>query len=567
MSSPSTRCPLSRAALTVALKAAVATGAVLSLTACGVDVDDSGGYPSGGGDPYAPSGSAGPGPGADAGSVPEDEWFDDSSYDPGGSAAGGSAAGEGDDILEPEPPPVDQSGEQYEDPGANPFVETARDRFATFAIDVDTASYSLMRRDVNAGLLPVPEGVRVEEYVNFFRYGDAPPAEGEPFPFAIHLDARPSPFGAGLELLRVNLTGRDVDVAALKPANLIFLVDVSGSMQSSDKIGLVQYTLTELAGALRPSDTIGLVTYAGEVRVALPPTPVEDLDDILAAIESLSAGGSTYGEGGIRLAYDTAAQGFRQGGINRVILCTDGDFNVGLTGDALIELIEQERERGITLSAIGFGSGNYNDATMEQLADRGNGNYAYVDSVREADRLVKRDLSGMLQVIAKDVKIQLELNPEVVEQYRLIGYENRAVADQDFANDAVDGGEIGAGHQVTAFLELRLTEGARTPEPGLVPAGLVTARVRTKDPDGVQSRETAAELTMSDLASTFDDASDDLRFGIAVAETAEILRGSPHVDAAPHLDAVLDMARGAAGQDPDRREFVGLLERIAGMMP
>jgi Ca-activated chloride channel family protein len=264
--------------------------------------------------------------------------------------------------------------------GYNPPTVTAEDSLSTFAIDVDTASYSLMRRDVNGGVLPVPEGVRVEEYVNYFRYGDAPPAAEDDFPFSIHLDARPSPFGAGLELLRVNLTGRDVDREALKPANLIFLVDVSGSMQSPDKIGLVQYTLTELTGQLRPSDTIGIVTYAGEVRVALPPTPVEDRNDILAAIDGLTAGGSTYGEGGIRLAYDTAAQAFRQGGINRVILCTDGDFNVGLTGDALIELIEEERDRGITLSAIGFGTGNYNDATMEQLADRGNGNYGYVDS-------------------------------------------------------------------------------------------------------------------------------------------------------------------------------------------
>lgn len=549
------------------LSRALLTLAALNAAACGVDESaDSAAYPNGAGDPYA-AGSGAPGPGAagaDAGYVPEDEWFDDTSYGAGGSAAGGAGGGA---AFEEPPPPPDHSGEQYEDYGANPFVDTAQDRFATFAIDVDTASYSLMRRDVNGGVLPVPEGVRVEEYVNYFRYADASPAADDAFPFSIHLDARPSPFGAGLELLRVNLTGRDVDREALKPANLIFLVDVSGSMQSPDKIGLVQYTLTELTGQLRPSDTIGIVTYAGEVRVALPPTPVEDRNDILAAIDGLTAGGSTYGEGGIRLAYHTASQAFRQGGINRVILCTDGDFNVGLTGDALIELIEEERDRGITLSAIGFGTGNYNDATMEQLADRGNGNYGYVDSVREADRMVKRDLSGTLQVIAKDVKIQLELNPAVVSAYRLIGYENRAVADEDFANDRVDGGEIGAGHQVTAFLELRLVEGARVPQaPDLVPAGLATVRVRTKDPDGVQSRETTAELTMGDLASSFEGASDDVRFGAAVAETAEILRGSPHVDAQPHLEAVLDMARGAAGQDPDRVEFVGLLERIAALM-
>jgi Ca-activated chloride channel family protein len=538
------------------LLAAAALSAALA--ACGVPADESAGAANpGGGDPYAPANTA-----ADAGAgESEDTWFDDSSYGAGGS----SAAGTGGNGLPQESVPPDHSGEQYEDAGANPFVETAQDRFATFAIDVDTASYALMRRDVTGGVLPVPAGVRVEEYVNYFRYDDAAPPANDPFPFAIHLDARPSPFGAGLELLRVNLTGREVDRAALKPANLIFLVDVSGSMQSPDKLGLVQYTLGVLTEQLRPSDTIGIVTYAGEVRVALPPTAVEQKAQILAAIDGLSSGGSTYGEGGIRLAYDEAAAAFRHEGINRVVLCTDGDFNVGLTGDALIDVIETERDRGITLSAIGFGTGNYNDATMEQLADHGNGNYAYVDTVREADRLVKRDLSGTLQVIAKDVKIQVELNPEVVAEYRLVGYENRAVADQDFANDAVDGGEIGAGHQVTAFIELRLAEGARNAEAGPAAGGLATVRVRTKDPDGIQSRETAAEFALTDIPESFEGASADLRFGAAVAETAEILRGSPHVDPAPHLDAVLEMARGAAGDAPERLEFVSLLERVVAL--
>lgn len=538
------------------LLAAAALSAALA--ACGVPADESAGAANpGGGDPYAPAATA-----ADAGTgESEDTWFDDSSYGAGGS----SAAGTGGNGLPQESVPPDHSGEQYEDAGANPFVETAQDRFATFAIDVDTASYALMRRDVTGGVLPVPASVRVEEYVNYFRYDDAAPPANDPFPFAIHLDARPSPFGAGLELLRVNLTGREVDRAALKPANLIFLVDVSGSMQSPDKLGLVQYTLAVLTEQLRPSDTIGIVTYAGEVRVALPPTAVEEKAQILAAIDGLSSGGSTYGEGGIRLAYDEAAAAFRHEGINRVVLCTDGDFNVGLTGDALIDLIETERDRGITLSAIGFGTGNYNDATMEQLADHGNGNYAYVDTVREADRLVKRDLSGTLQVIAKDVKIQVELNPEVVAEYRLVGYENRAVADQDFANDAVDGGEIGAGHQVTAFIELRLAEGARNAEAGPAAGGLATVRVRTKDPDGIQSRETAAEFALTDIPESFEGASADLRFGAAVAETAEILRGSPHVDPAPHLDAVLEMARGAAGDAPERLEFVSLLERVVAL--
>lgn len=276
------------------------------------------------------------------------------------------------------------------------------------------------------------------------------------------------------------------------------------------------------------------------------------------------AGGSTYGDGGIRLAYDEASRAFRPGGINRVILCTDGDFNVGLTGNDLVDLVEHERDRGITLSTLGFGTGNYNDATMEQLADEGNGNYAYIDGPREADRVVHRDLSGTLQVIAKDVKIQVELNPAAVAAYRLVGYENRDVADQDFANDAVDGGEIGAGHQVTAFLELRMAESAA---PGLSEEGLATVHVRAKDPDGAESRETTAEMALASMGSAVENASTAFRFGAAVAEAAEILRGSPYVDGLPNLEAVQAMAQGAAGEDADRLEFVELLGRIMDIWP
>ncbi len=528
----------------------------MGLAACGAVPDGSG------------TGAAGPsGELPTASGDPQPDWTGGSSADAGvwdESAAGGTSAGTAGPAMPPSAAAPDQSGEQYQDYGANPFVDTATDPFSTFAIDVDTASYTLMRRDVNASVLPVPASVRVEEYVNFFHYNDAPPAADDAFPFAIHLEAAPSPFGAGLELLRVNLTGRTIATDDLKPVNLVFLVDVSGSMMEPNKLGLVKETLTTLVRQLRPTDTIAIVTYAGAEGLALPATPVSERGQILSVLDSLEAGGSTNGQAGLALAYDVAAHAFRQGGVNRVVLCTDGDFNVGVTGDALVQLIEAKRDEGITLSALGFGSDNYNDATMEQLADRGNGNYAYVDSAEEADRVARRDLTGMLEVIAKDAKIQVELNPAVVVQYRLIGYENRAVADRDFVNDRVDGGEIGSGHQVTAFLELKLAEGVEQADAA---SALATVRVRAKTPDGVESHETSKAIALADRLDSVDAASADLRFGAAVAETAEILRGSPHVDAQAPFAAVQALARGAANQGADRLEFVALLGIIAGLLP
>ncbi len=374
--------------------------------------------------------------------------------------------------------PSPHDGENYEDYGAKPFVAAAEDNLVTFAIDVDTASYTLMRRDVTDGRLPAPAGVRVEEYVNFFDHHLAGPAADDPAPFAVHLEAAPSRFGAGLHLLRVALQGYPLSDEDRAPANVVFLVDVSGSMQSADKIGLVRHALTRLTQTMRPDDTIGIVVYAGAEGVVLPPTPVAQRGTILNAIEGLSSGGSTHGEAGIRAAYDLAEAAYREGGINRVVLCSDGDFNVGLTGDALLALIERFRDRGITLSVFGFGSGNYNDRDMEQLADRGNGNYAYVDSPAEVERALVEGVSGTLQVIAKDVKVQVELNTDLIVRHRLIGYENRDIADDDFRDDAVDAGEIGAGHSVTAYIEVELAEGA------LAEAGdLATVRLRYKEPD------------------------------------------------------------------------------------
>jgi Ca-activated chloride channel family protein len=468
-------------------------------------------------------------------------------------------------VYSPPPPAADQAnpGETYENPGTNPFVDPAEDPLATFAIDVDTASYTLMRSDIEAGHLPNQDGVRVEEYINYFDYRDRP-SDDSSTPFAIHTELAPSPFGEGLHLLRVALKGYEVAAEERKPANLVFLIDVSGSMMSGEKIGLVREGLTRLTDTLHPDDTIGIVTYAGADTIALEPTPVRDRATIAEAIMALDAGGSTNGEAGIRTAYRLAEQALRPGGINRVLLCSDGDFNVGVTGDPLIALIDQFRERSISLSVFGFGRGNYNDAQMEQLADHGNGNYAFIDSVREVQRVMVDTLGSTLQTIAKDVKIQVEVDPALVARYRLIGYENRALADEDFRDDQVDAGEIGAGHTVTAFIELELKPEATDADEALA---LARVRVRHKHPDATAedaATETARTVHLSDRLDLAD-ASDAFRFGAAVAEFAEILRASPHSEGRA-FEAVAALAQRAVFPgNPYMAEFIVLVQRAAAM--
>jgi Ca-activated chloride channel family protein len=346
---------------------------------------------------------------------------------------------------------VDQ--ESYAHFTDNPFLAPGPNPLSTFAIDVDTASYANLRRMLAAGQRPPVGAVRIEELVNYFPYRYAPPKDD--VPFAASFEVADCPWNREARLVRIGLRGRDMSLAERPPANLVFLIDVSGSMQEPNKLPLVQQSLRLLVGELRPRDRVAMVVYAGAAGTVLPPTPITQRAKILAAIDRLQAGGSTNGAAGIEQAYRLARQSFVEGGNNRVILATDGDFNVGVTSqDELVRLIEQQAKSGVFLTVLGYGMGNYKDTTTEKLANHGNGNYAYIDTLREARKVLVRQLAGTLWTIAKDVKIQVELNPARVGAYRLLGYENRLLRKEDFNDDRKDGGEIGAGHTVTALYEV-----------------------------------------------------------------------------------------------------------------
>ncbi len=438
------------------------------------------------------------------------------------------------------------------------FIDTSVQNTSTFGADVDTGSYTLTRRHLLEGQLPATETVRAEEFINYFKYSYPEPAAGEG-PFSVTLEGGPSHFGQDLQLLRIGLKAREVPIEQRLPVNLVFLVDVSGSMGGPDRIGLVKYALGHLVRKLQPTDTLGIVVYAGADAVLLEPTAVSDKAKILDAIEQLGAGGSTAGEAGIRRAYELAERAKRADGVNRVVLCTDGDFNVGATGDALISLIESFRDRGIFLTTLGFGMGNYQDNQLEQLADHGNGNYAYVDSPNEALRVLGENLVGTLQVVAKDVKVQVAFNAAAVTRYRLIGYENRILANEDFANDAVDSGDIGAGHYVTALYELELREGNTD-------ANLAEVRLRYKEPEGDTSTEFNRPFERGAVAASFDRASADLRYAAAVAEFAEILAKHPNSEGA-RFDEVSSIAQAASPAEPgaDRAEFPQLVSKAKSL--
>jgi Ca-activated chloride channel family protein len=453
----------------------------------------------------------------------------------------------------PVTPPMPATSESYARQAPNPMVTAREDRFSTFAIDVDTASYTLARRKLESGQWPNADGVRVEEFLNYFKY-DYPSAGREPY--SVQMDAAPSPFSDGKTLLRVGLQARKVAAIDRKPTHLTFLVDVSGSMQEPDRLPLAQRSLHLLVDNLNEADSVGLVTYAGAVRLVLDQTSAVHKREIHEAIDSLSAGGGTAMSDGLALAYRVAAHALKPGELSRVIVLSDGDANLGpVSQEAMQSIIAGHVSEGVTLSVVGFGVGNYQDARMEALADKGNGNYSYVDSMQQAKRIFQDQISGTLEVVAKDVKVQVEFNPDVVIHYRLVGYENRAIADADFRNDRVDAGEMGAGHNVTALYELDTRTSAK--------GTLATVHVRAKTPSGTVAEERAFPFATDSVARSFAGASPDLRFATAVMGFGEILRGSNYASGWT-LDQIDDIATPLA-TDTDRAEFLSLVRRANGL--
>jgi Ca-activated chloride channel homolog len=481
------------------------------------------------------------------------------------------------------PSPVDR--ERYTRFDDNPVRLTASDPVSTFSIDVDTASYSRMRRALGLGQLPHVDSVRTEELINYFNYDYAPPQDPER-PFAVHLEVGPSPWHAERRLLKIGLKGYERAHAELPPANLVFLIDVSGSMRGPDRLDLLKTALGLLMRQMRAEDRVSIAVYAGAAGVVLEPTPGNQHAKVLAALDALEAGGSTNGGAGIALAYNLARQAFKDDGINRVILATDGDFNVGTMDTRVLEqLVERERGSGIGLTVLGFGMGNYHDALMQSLAQKGNGQAAYIDNLNEARKVLVDQLAGTLETIAHDVKIQVEFNPALVAEYRLIGYETRHLEREDFNNDAVDAGDIGAGHTVTALYEItpagsaaRLIDPLRFQASSTTPSRVAAAhddeiafvRLRYKRPGEQESRLIERAVLGADAFARLEDASADFRFAAAVAGFGQLLRGGPsggrYTGALDYAD-VVRLARAACGDDAFgyRGEFINLATTAAAL--
>ncbi|MFO0955886.1 MAG: von Willebrand factor type A domain-containing protein [Isosphaeraceae bacterium] len=458
----------------------------------------------------------------------------------------------------------------------NPFILAAQQPLSTFGVDVDTASYANVRRFlINENRMPPPDAVRIEEMVNYFRYDYAPPQDDRPF--SVNVEFARCPWQPDHRLLRVGLKGKEVSIANRPPSNLVFLIDVSGSMREYNKLPWVKESLRMLVSKLGENDRVSIVVYAGTKGLALPSTTGDRKDVILAAIERLEAGGSTNGGEGLRLAYDLAQQEFVQGGINRIILCTDGDFNTGDVTDigAVTRLAEEKRATKVKLTVLGFGQGNLQDDKLEALANKGDGQYAYIDTLKEAHRVLVEQMSGTLQTIAKDVKLQLDFNPRFVGAYRLLGYENRILQAQDFRDDTKDAGDIGAGHTVTALYELippggegavpaaepsRFQEPAKPRDDDLSKAATLVVNLRYKQPDGDVS--TGFDLPAKDPGGDYANASTDFKFAASVAEFGLLLRQSKFRGQATY-EAALELAQASQGDDPsgDRKEFLDLIRR------
>ena len=467
--------------------------------------------------------------------------------------------------------------EAYDHIEENRFQQVANAPLSTFSIDVDTASYSNVRRFLNEGTLPPAGAVRIEEMLNYFRY-DYPPPQGDT-PFSTQMELAQCPWNNEHFLARIGLKGKEFPREKRPPVNLVFLLDVSGSMNSPDKLPLVQRSLRMLVEDMNEQDRIAITVYAGASGLALPSTPCDEKMQIVAALDELQAGGSTNGGEGIQLAYKTAQDNFIKDGINRVILATDGDFNVGVTNQSdLVGLIEKKREEGIFLTVLGFGTGNLKDSTMEKLADKGNGAYAYIDTLNEARKVLVEQASGTLHTIAKDVKIQVEFNPAKIAAYRLLGYENRVLRTEDFNDDKVDAGEIGAGHTVTALYELipvgvENTAGgvdplryqaSVNPTPAAKSDELYTLKLRYKAPDSDTS--SLLEFPYAKPVGDYKHASRDFKFAAAVAGFGMLLRDSEHKGDTTY-QKVLEWAQEGIGDDEGgyRKELIQLVKKSEDM--
>jgi Ca-activated chloride channel homolog len=457
----------------------------------------------------------------------------------------------------------------------NGFRNVANNPLSTFSIDVDNASYSNVRRFINNGMLPPVDAVRSEEMINYFSY-NYPEPEGE-HPFSISTEVAKCPWNSSNLILQVGLKGKSIDKAKLPPGNIVFLLDVSGSMDSPNKLPLLKSALRLLVNELRPVDRVAIVVYAGAAGIVLESTPGNRKETIISALDRLQAGGSTAGGAGLKLAYEIAVRNYIEGGNNRIILATDGDFNVGASSNAEMErMVEKERERGVFITVLGFGMGNYKDDKMEAIANRGNGNYAYIDNIQEARKVLVSEFGGTLFTIAKDVKIQIEFNPVAVASYRLIGYENRLLNDEDFNDDRKDAGEMGSGHTVTALYEI-VPAGVEVAS-GVDPlryqslkrettgysGELVTIKLRYKDPAGLKSK--LFEQIVSNSHTSFSGSSEDFRFAVAVAAFGMMLRSSEHRGDMT-WKRVSDIASSSRGRDEDgyRAEFIRLIDAAAAM--
>ncbi len=469
--------------------------------------------------------------------------------------------------------PVDSeyNTENYNKIDDNEFKETRKNPLSTFSIDVDKASYSNVRRFLMQGQLPPADAVRVEEMINYFTYDYPQPKNGKPF--SISTSYLSCPWNNKHNLIHIGIQGLEIKNENMPANNLVFLVDVSGSMESANKLPLLKSGLRLLVDQMRPQDKIALVVYAGAAGVVLPPTPGSQKEKIIEALDNLQAGGSTAGGAGILLAYKTAKENFLKEGNNRIILATDGDFNVGVSSDGeLIRLIEKQREDGVFLTVLGFGTGNYKDSKMEQLADKGNGNYAYIDNILEAKKTLVKEMGGTLLTIAKDVKIQIEFNPAKVKAYRLVGYENRLLNNEDFNDDKKDAGELGSGHNVTAMYEIIPADSDELIAsvdslkyqkvlPVVKSSGneVMTIKFRYKEPK--ESTSKLISEILLDKKSAINSVNEDVKFSASVAEFGMLLRDSKFKGQSD-FKSILNMARSSKGKDEDgyRAEFIRLVE-------